>query len=82
MSQKTLDAEKKSARCRTCFEISKLPSVCSWEEATLDAAHSVWPQGSVSVNITVFKPIQITPCATEHCRETLGTNTSVRLQYL
>ena len=41
---------KKSARCRrTCFGFSKLPSVCSWEEATLDAAYSVWPQGSVSV---------------------------------
>lgn len=24
------------------FSISKLPSVCSWKETTLDASHSVW----------------------------------------
>lgn len=61
------------------FCISKLPSVCSWEEATLDASYSVWPQASVRVNNPVFKPSQITPSATEDCRvwlETLGANIS------
>lgn len=45
----------KETRCRkskrdveNIFCISKLPSMCSWKEATLDASHSVWPQASVS----------------------------------
>lgn len=28
---------------------SKLPSVCRWEETTLDASYSVWPQALVSL---------------------------------